>query len=119
MVALRPEQVGDEATIYAIHRDAFRRPETPDADPPEAPLVDELRASDAWIPELSIVAIEDDVIVGHVVCSRSTIDDSIPVLGLGPIGVVPARQNDGIGQALVRAVIAAAEARGERLVGLL
>ena len=116
---IRPERAGDESAIAAVHTDAFRRPHAPDEIPPEAPLVDELRACDAWIPELSIVAVEGDTIVGHVVCTRALIDGSLAVLGLGPLGVAPARQNGGIGQLLVRAVLAAADARGERLVALL
>jgi putative acetyltransferase len=116
---LRQERAGDEPAIAAIHVAAFRRPEQPDVEPPEAQLVTDLRACDAWIPELSIVAVDGDTIVGHVVCTRATIAKSIPVLGLGPIGVAPARQGDGIGIALVRAAIAAADARDERLVALL
>ncbi|HEX4489769.1 MAG TPA: N-acetyltransferase [Acidimicrobiia bacterium] len=116
---IRQERAGDEPAITAIHAAAFRRPDQPDVEPPEAQLVTDLRAGDAWIPELSIVAVDGDTIVGHVVCTRATIARSIPVLGLGPIGVVPARQGHGIGIALVRAALATADARGERLVALL
>ena len=55
---IRREQPGDVARIHEVHSDAFRRPEQPDLDPPEAQLVDDLRASDDWIPELSLVAID-------------------------------------------------------------
>jgi predicted N-acetyltransferase YhbS len=27
-----------------------------------------------WIPELSLVAVEDDEVVGHVVCTRGDVD---------------------------------------------
>jgi putative acetyltransferase len=118
-VTLRAERAGDEPAVAAIHTAAFRRPETPDTEPPEVGLVAELRASDAWIPELSIVAVDGDEVVGHVVSTRATIDGSIAVLGLGPIGVAPARQLGGIGTALVRATIATADTRAERLIALL
>jgi predicted N-acetyltransferase YhbS len=41
------------------------------------------------------------------------------VLGLGPLGVRPDRQRSGVGSALVHALVAVAEAAGERLVALL
>jgi GNAT superfamily N-acetyltransferase len=42
-----------------------------------------------------------------------------PVLGLGPLGVLPEAQGKGAGTALVHAVLAVAEAAGETLVALL
>jgi putative acetyltransferase len=105
--------------IAAVHAAAFARPENPGAIPPEAGLVDELRASQAWIPALSVVALVDDDIVGHVVCSRATIANSYAVLGLGPLGVRPGSQNRGVGTALVHAVVAAADALDEPLIMLL
>ncbi len=41
------------------------------------------------------------------------------VAGLGPIGVLPERQGEGVGSALVHAVLGAADALGLPLVGLL
>jgi putative acetyltransferase len=118
-VILRRERPGDEAAIAAVHVAAFARPDDRGATPPEVTLVDDLRASDAWIPALSIVAIVDGVIVGHVVCSRATLDGRDSVLGLGPLGVRPEAQNAGVGTALVHAVVAAADALDEPLVALL
>jgi putative acetyltransferase len=86
--------------------------------PPEVQLVDELRASQAWLPRFSLVAINGDHLVGHVVCTRGHVGTE-PVLALGPIGVEPAMQNRGVGQALMHAVIAAADALDEPLIGLL
>jgi putative acetyltransferase len=119
MLVVRREEPGDEAAIAAVHAAAFARPESPGEEPPEVELVTQLRASDAWIPELSLVAVEGGVVVGHVLCTRATIAGSIAVLGLGPLGVAPARQGTGVGTALVPAVLAAADARGEPLVALL
>jgi len=116
---LRRERPGDEAAIAAVHAAAFARPESPGDEAPEVELVTQLRASDAWIPALSIVALADDAIVGHVLCTRATIADRYAVLGLGPLGVAPAHQRAGTGQALVHAVLAAADALDEPLVVLL
>jgi len=118
-VILRREVPGDVDAIRTVHAAAFARPETPGVEPPEADLVTQLRASDAWMPALSIVALDGDEIVGHVVCTRATIADRFAVLGLGPLGVAPGRQRAGVGLALMHAVLGAADACGEPLVALL
>lgn len=83
-------------------------------------LVDRLRAGPWWIPELSLVAMSGQDVIGHVVASRAVIEPAgTPVLGLGPLGVLPAAQGRGVGSALMHAVLGAAEARDERLVGVL
>ena len=117
-VQIRPEQPGDEATIGAVHGTAFSEPDKPDRTPVEVALVEQLRASEAWLPGLSLVAIEDDQVVGHVVCSRAQVE-GVPALGLGPIGVIPALQTGGIGSRLMQRVITEADAMGEPLIGLL
>ena len=81
-------------------------------------LLRSLRASDAWIPALSLVAERDGAVAGHVVCTRGDVDGA-PALGLGPISVAPPLQRAGVGSALMHAVLAAAEARDEQLVCLL
>jgi putative acetyltransferase len=114
---VRRERSGDEAAIRAVTAAAFA---TPGEDVEmEAPLVDWLRASPAWIPELSLVALDPDGdVAGHVVCTRGTIA-AAPVLGLGPLSVRPDRQRRGVGKALMHAVLGAADALGEPLVALL
>jgi len=152
---VRPERDGDQAGIRAVHAAAFG-PLAPGGDTAvEVGLVDALRASPAWIPGLSLVAVRPDgdtdggtasgtgTIVGHVVCTRAHVDGAVvdtepghelgaavsatrtepsgplPVLGLGPLGVLPEHQGAGVGSALVRAVLGAAGALGEPLVALL
>src|SRR5688572_26399030 len=111
----RPEHVG---AIWAVTAAAFIKFMEPDTTPTEARLVDELRADDAWLPRLSLVALDGDEVVGHVVCSRAAIDGA-PALGLGPLSVRPDRQRQGIGSALMHAVLAAADALDEAVVVLL
>jgi putative acetyltransferase len=118
-VLLRRERPGDELAVAAVHRAAFARPQITSGDPPEVTLVSLLRASEAWIPALSIVAEDRGAIVGHVVCSRAAIADRFPVLGLGPLGILPEHQRVGIGSALMHAVVAASDALRERLIVLL
>ena len=115
---IRQESAGDAQSIGEVHAAAFSVTDNPEATPPEVGLVDLLRASPAWIPALSLVAIENEQIVGHVTCTRAHVDE-VPVLGLGPIGIRAVRQNHGIGTTLMRAVISAADRRGEPLIGVL
>jgi putative acetyltransferase len=118
LVVIRRESERDRADIHAVTAAAFGGPGA--ADPPaEATLVDELRASDAWLPRLSLVAVgaANDVI-GHVVCTRGHVGRA-PVLALGPLSVRPDWQRRGAGSALMHAVLGAADALGEPLVALL
>jgi putative acetyltransferase len=116
---IRREAAGDAAAIAGVHARAFRVGEGLQA-PVEIVLVDELRRSTAWLPRLSLVAIAAGGVVGHVVCTRAGIGpERKPGLGLGPLGVDPDHQGRGVGSALMHAVLGAAEAREEQLVGLL
>lgn len=115
---IRRERAADVPSVRAVHAAAFAGPERPERVPAEVGLVDELRAGDAWIPELSLVALRDDEIIGHAVCTRAHVGD-VPALALGPIGVPPGRQGSGTGSALMHAVLGAADALAEPLVGLL
>jgi putative acetyltransferase len=108
---VRRELPADVDRVHAVHRAAFETDL-------EARIAEALRSSDAWIGELSFVACVDGEVVGHVVCTRATVSGG-PVLALGPIGVVPDRQQQGVGHALVHAVVGAADALGEPLIGLL
>ena len=115
---IRRELPADAAVIRAVTDAAFARPGVP-CPSAEARLVDELRAGPAWLPPLSLVAIDaaGDV-VGHVACTRGHVGDA-PVLALGPLSVRPDSQGRGAGSALVHAVLGAADALDEPLVALL
>ena len=116
---IRRELPADVQAIHDVHVRAFA-PAYPDAEPVEPKLTDDLRRSDAWIPQLSLVAVRDDVVVGHVCCTRAhLLPSEFGVLGLGPIGVEPRLQRAGVGAALMHAVIGAADALDEPLIVLL
>jgi putative acetyltransferase len=117
---VRQEIPADADAIAAVHTAAFRSRTEPDAEVVEARLVGELREDGDLIAPLSLVAVQDGVIVGHVCCSPGRLgDDKTSVVGLGPLGVLPQHQRDGVGKALMHAVIAAADALGHAMICLL
>ena len=110
-VAIRPERHADRDAIARVHREAFRQED-------EAELLHRLWASDDYLPQLSLVAAAGGEIVGHVALSRARLEQRA-VLALGPIGVVPPAQGQGIGTALMETAMARARDAGEELVVLL
>lgn len=116
-VLIRREAPADIPAVRAVTAAAFAKQGTPI--PAEVVLLDELHDCEGWLPELSLVAVnERDEVVGHVICTRGHVDTA-PVLGLGPLSVRPDQQDRGVGLALVHAVLGAADALGEPLVALL
>lgn len=116
---IRRESPSDIDAIARVHHEAFASLTSAGSEPVEPRLVASLRASDAWLPKLSLVAVDGaGAIVGHVVATRGVVGTA-PALGLGPLGVRPARQRCGIGSALVHAALGAADALDESLVLLL
>jgi predicted N-acetyltransferase YhbS len=124
-VIVRRERPADHAAVHALHRAAFARDPATGADRAPAEiveprLVDELRDDDGFLPHLSLVAVVDDAVAGHVIATRARLEPAgAQALGLGPLGVLPAAQGRGVGTALVHALVAVAEAAGEPLVALL
>ena len=115
---IQRETSAHTAAIRTVTAAAFARPGQPHRTAAEATLVDELRASDAWLPMLSLVAVDAAGVVGHVLGSRARVD-SAPVLAVGPLSVHPDHQGRGVGSALMHAVLGAADALDEPLVVLL
>jgi putative acetyltransferase len=116
-VIVRRELPEDRAAVDAVTSAAFGPAGDDAQEPVETSLLRALRADVGWIPTLSLVAVADDEIFAHVVCTRGRIG-RLDVLGLGPISVLPPRQRRGAGEALMHAVIGAADAAGEPLIGL-
>ena len=114
MVIIRPEEPFDRAAVFDANAGAFGRRD-------EARLVDALRG--VADPFISLVAVESDQVVGHVLCTPVTVHDeatgeAVPLsaLGLGPVAVAPGRQNRGIGTHLVRTSLEACLAAGRDVV---
>lgn len=95
---IRPEQAGDIDTIAAVTRAAFQ--DHPHSNQTEHFIIAALRAANALT--LSLVAEVDGQVVGHIAFSPVTISDGSPGwYGLGPVSVLPEKQNRGIGKSLI------------------
>jgi putative acetyltransferase len=107
---VRPESTDDPEQIHSVHRMAFGQRD-------EAQLVDDLREGGHSV--LSLVALVDDCIVGHVLFSPIRIvgeQREIDGLALAPVAVLPDYQGQGIGSALIRAGLSMAREQGHHIV---
>lgn len=96
---IRQENSQDFDAVYALVKAAFETAEHRDGN--EQDLVNALRKSDAFIPELSLVAEQDGTIVGHILFTKAEIGGH-PALILAPLSVLPECQKQGVGSALIR-----------------
>lgn len=107
---VRAETPDDHDTIRRIVDEAF-------GDTITSAIVDGIRASDRFVPELSLVAVSEGQSLGHVISSYV---DLVPVtrrvLQVGPLAVVPSHQRQGIGTALMEETIRLADERDEPLL---
>lgn len=95
---IRQEIPNDYRAVYQLVQSAF---ETADfADGNEQEIIEKLRASEAFIPELSLVAEIKDEIVGHILFTEGHIGETT-VLVLAPLSVLPIHQKCGVGRALI------------------
>lgn len=117
MMELRSEFASDRPAILDLTGRAFAAEDGPNP-PVEVALLAELFECDGYLPGLSIVAIDSGVIAGHSITTRGFIGDQ-PALGLGPISVLPDRQRQGIGAALLEETRLRAESMGEPVIVLL
>jgi len=115
MIQVRTEEAEDIEAIREVHLRAF------DPSPNEAELVDLLRQAGKAL--ISLVALSEGQIIGHVLFSPVTIEPAPPSplrgLGLAPIGVLPAFQRQGIGKKLIEQGLRDCERAGYDLVVVL
>jgi len=97
VTTIRPELRSDFDVVRAINDEAFGQPL-------EGRIIDAIR--DACPEVVSLVAVEDQGVVGHIFFSPVTIateDGLVEGMGLGPMAVLPSRQRCGTGSQLIRA----------------
>lgn len=95
---IRTEQPADQQAVYDVVKRAFETAAHRDGN--EQALVNALRDSDAFIPELSLVAEQGGKIVGHILFTKVQIGTQ-QALALAPLSVLPEYQRQGIGSALI------------------
>ena len=116
MATIRSGRPDDRDAVLDVVRAAFS---AGGADPQEeVSVVTATWDLDAAPPNLELVAVEDDTVVGYVVAARGRIQET-EVLGIAPLAVVPLRQGEGIGTQLMGELTARAEAEGWPLLLLL
>ena len=95
---IRAEQAAAAEAIRSINNEAFGQAD-------ESQLIEAVRASEGFIPGLSLISELAGKPVGHILFSRihiETASESVPVLSLAPMAVLAEYQRKGIGSALVR-----------------
>lgn len=110
---IRQENGKDHAQVFELIRRAFEQ--EVHSDHSEHYLVERLRKSDAFVPELSLVAEIGDRIVGYILLTKIRIingPSELISLALAPVAVHPDYQGTGIGSGLIRYAHAQARAMG-------
>ena len=112
-INIRQEIPTDYKIVAEIIESAFKN--EPYSDQTEHLLVERLRYTKAFIPELSLVAEYRGQVVGHILLTKIKIKDghfSFDSLALAPVSVKPNFQGKGIGGQLINKAHEAARALG-------
>ncbi|MFV0627464.1 MAG: GNAT family N-acetyltransferase [Alphaproteobacteria bacterium] len=112
---LRIETEKDYNEITELIKKAFLSAKVTDGE--EHHLVDRIRKSDEYVPELSYVVENGNGLVGHIMFSQVKIEDeanemSHLSLALAPVSVLPEYRNQGIGKMMIREAIENAQKLG-------
>lgn len=109
---IRKETEKDYSSVRKVNESAFETNE-------EADLVDSLRKNPNYIPELSLVAEENNEVIGHILFTPLKIINSEAdnnLLALAPMAVLPKYQKKGIGSAMIKAGFEKAQELGYKAV---
>ncbi|BAC14813.1 hypothetical conserved protein [Oceanobacillus iheyensis HTE831] len=113
-ILIREERTEEYNTTEKVVKRVFLKEEF--SDKKEHLLVNRIRKSDAFIPELSLIAIDQaNEIIGHILLSKITIVNdhkTVDSLALAPVSVIPEHQKKGIGSQLIHAALKKAKEIG-------
>ncbi|MEG0250305.1 MAG: N-acetyltransferase [Peptostreptococcus sp.] len=99
-IKIKMEEKENFKDVHNLIKKAFESAKHSDGN--EQDLVDSLRNGNGFIPELSLVAKINGMLVGHIMFSKAKVGE-IDVVALAPVSVLPEYQNMGVGTALINA----------------
>lgn len=101
-IKIRQEILSDYKDVAKIIEEAFKNEQY--SDQKEHLLVEKLRKSEVFIPELSLVAENNGSLVGHILLTKLKVineSETYYSLALAPVSVHPIFQGKGIGKKLI------------------
>lgn len=102
-IEIRPEKKDELNEIYSLIQTAFETAQVKDGD--EQDFAANLRKSDNYIPELALVAVADNKLVGHIMFTKTHVmqPDGSKFEGLliAPVSVMLEYRSKGVGSALI------------------
>ena len=110
---IRKETPQDYGAVYQMVKKSFEK--SAYSDGTEADYLNKLRMKDTFIPELSLLAAEDDIIVGQIVLYKTAVklqNERLIELVISPLSVHPDYFRRGIATALVEAGLNRAKKMG-------
>jgi putative acetyltransferase len=108
-MTIRAAKLDDRAAILEVVAAAFSRD---GRDPQlEVEVVERTWAQGAGVRPIELVAVEQELIVGHVLAAAGS-TDGCDALAVAPLAVAPGRQRAGIGTALMTELLARATQAG-------
>lgn len=109
---IRPAIKSDQEAVLQVHRDAFGEED-------EAELVDHLLHDLSAHPLISMVALKNELVIGHILLTKTSIegsDEAVSSMILAPLAVIPEKQKMGVGSGLIEHALKQARSQGVDLV---
>ncbi|MHB1316212.1 MAG: GNAT family N-acetyltransferase [Christensenellales bacterium] len=118
-MVIRPEQAQEFPAIYELVKTAFETAKVKDGD--EQDYVNSFRAGGGYIPQLALVAVDNDIIIGHMMLTQLPVActaGGCSALFLSPLCVALPHRSMGVGGALIHDGISRAREMGYTAVFL-
>ncbi len=115
---IRQSTESERNELLNIHKLAFGE----DEGPVISKLVDDLLNDKTATPILSLVAVENEKLVGHILFTKAVIANTEKLISaqlLAPLGILPNDQNKGIGEKLINEGLRILKDSGTELVFVL
>lgn len=116
-MVIREERAAEFGAIRELVQTAFKTAAVSCGE--EQDFVERVRAGEAYVPELALVAEDGGELIGHIMLSRMAIDGPegpYPLLLVAPLSVLLERRRQGVGSALMRESLRRARELGQEAV---